>query len=141
MVERGCYDNSGTTSEVQQFFSLSTRDIENSKDMAVNSLWLDAFCSSSSENHVKSECGVVLLALDDLAVDGSDRLVALAVGRTESILKIMHGPELQTQIALPLMAVAMCTFHLDDSLPGTNPRLLLHESQSKIETAVQTVRD
>ena len=83
--------------------------------MVSNSLWLDAFSSSSAQ--LKSDYGVVFLALDDLAFDGCDRLAALVVGQP-TILKIMQGPELQTEIVLDHLATTMCTFYLDHTFPG-----------------------
>ena len=79
-------------------------------------LWLDAFYSVSL--NLKAECGVVVLALEDLAKDGADRLVALLVGEQMSPLRIVRGTELQCEIVLPQMAVALCTFSMDGSLPG-----------------------
>lgn len=84
--------------------------------MSRNQLWLDAFYSSSL--NLKAECGVVFLALEDLAKDGVDRLLALLVGYEESHLKILNGADLQCEISLPEMAVALCTFSMDGSLPG-----------------------
>lgn len=81
-----------------------------------NQLWLDAFYSVSLR--LKAECGVVLLALEDLAKDGADRLVTLLVGEQASQLKIIHGTDLQCEIVLPQMAMALCTFRMDGSLPG-----------------------
>jgi len=84
--------------------------------MSKNQLWIDAFYSVSL--HLKSECEVVFLALEDIANDGAGRLVALLVGEKQSQLKIINGTELQCEITLPQMAVAMCTFSMDASLPG-----------------------
>ncbi|EFX84297.1 hypothetical protein DAPPUDRAFT_314992 [Daphnia pulex] len=84
--------------------------------MSKNQLWLDAFHSSSL--NLKAECGVVLLAVDDLAKDGTNRLLALLVGYELSYLKILNGTDLQCEISLPEMAVALCTFSMDGSLPG-----------------------
>ena len=83
--------------------------------MTTNSLWLDAFSSSSAQ--LKSDYGVVLLALEDLAVDGCDRLVALIIGQP-TLLKVMKGPEIQTEIVLDHLATTMCTFYLDPTSPG-----------------------
>ena len=85
--------------------------------MSKNQLWIDAFYSVSL--HLKSECEVVFLALEDIANDGAGRLIALLVGEKQSQLKIINGTELQCEITLPQMAVAMCTFSMDASLPGT----------------------
>lgn len=85
--------------------------------MAKNQLWLDAFYSVSL--HLKAECGIVLLTLEDLAKDGSDRLVALLIGEQFSQLRIVRGTDLQCEIVLPQMAVALCTFQMDGSLPGS----------------------
>ena len=84
--------------------------------MSKNQLWLDAFYSSSL--NLKAECGVVLLATDDLAKDGTNRLLALLIGYELSYLKILNGTDLQCEISLPEMAVALCTFSMDGSLPG-----------------------
>jgi hypothetical protein len=84
--------------------------------MSRNQLWLDAFYSSSI--NLKAECGVVLLALDDLAKDGKNRLLALLIGYEISYLKILNGTDVQCEISLPEMAVALCTFSMDGSLPG-----------------------
>ncbi|KAK4014414.1 hypothetical protein OUZ56_026937 [Daphnia magna] len=84
--------------------------------MSRNQLWLDA-CRNSSVN-LKSECGVVLLDVEDLAKDGINRLLALLVGHELSHLKIFNGMELQCEISLPEMAVAICTFSIDGSPPG-----------------------
>ena len=83
--------------------------------MTTNSLWLDAFSSSSAQ--LKSDYGVVLLALEDLAVDGCDRLVALIIGQP-TLLKVMKGPDIQTEIVLDHLATTMCTFYLDPTSPG-----------------------
>jgi len=80
-----------------------------------NPLWLDAFYDASCQ--LKSRYGVVLLALADLANDGDDRLVATTVD-DQSQIRIFQGPYLQSDISLPQMAVTMCTFHMDESLPG-----------------------
>lgn len=84
--------------------------------MSRNQLWLDA-CRSSALS-LKAECGVVLLTLEDLANDGINRLLALLVGYELSHLKILNGTELQCEITLPEMAVAICTFSVDGSPPG-----------------------
>ncbi|XP_057381177.1 Bardet-Biedl syndrome 1 protein-like [Daphnia carinata] len=84
--------------------------------MSRNQLWLDA-CRNSSVN-LKSECGVVLLDVEDLAKDGINRLLALLVGYELSHLKIFNGTDLQCEITLPEMAVAICTFNIDGSPPG-----------------------
>ena len=84
--------------------------------MSKNQLWIDAFYSTTLQ--LKSECEVVFLALEELANDGAGRLVALLVGEKQSQLKIINGTEQQCEITLPQMAVAMCTFSMDGSLPG-----------------------
>lgn len=89
---------------------------EGTFQMSRNQLWLDAFYSTSL--NLKAECGVVFLALEDLAKDGADRLLVLLVGYEQSYLKILNGTDLQCEISLPEMAVALCTFSMDSSLPG-----------------------
>lgn len=84
--------------------------------MSGRQLWLDAFYSGSLG--FKSECGVVLLALDDLAGDGCHRLAALLVGFESSRLRVLDGTRVQCEIVLPQMASAMCTFSTEGSLPG-----------------------
>lgn len=94
--------------------------------MSKRQLWLDAFYSASL--NFKSECGVVLLALEDLARDGSGRLAALLVGFETSYLRILNGADVQCEIALPQMTVAMCTFSMEGSLPGKQKSELLSKN-------------
>lgn len=61
----------------------------------------------------------MFLALEDLAKDGTDRLLALLIDFEQSRLKILNGADLQCEITLPEMAIALCTFSMDGSLPGT----------------------
>ena len=81
-----------------------------------NPLWVDAFYSTTCQ--LKSDYGVVLLALEDLAGDGSDRLVVLLIGQP-SLLKVLYGADLVAQITLPEVAVALCIFYLDASCAGS----------------------
>ena len=80
-----------------------------------NQLWFYACFSASLR--LKAECGVpvVILALDDLVKDGANRLVA--VGEQASELKIIYETGIQCEIVLPQMAMALCTFRMDGSLP------------------------
>lgn len=87
------------------------------RTMATNSLWLDAFSSSSAQ--LKSDYGVILLALDDLAGDGCDRLAALVIGQP-TLLKIIKGPDLEMEIVLNRLASTMCTFHWELGSAGTS---------------------
>ncbi len=78
-------------------------------------LWLDAFYDTTCQ--LKSRYGVVLLALDDLVNDGDGRLVVTLVD-DQSQIRIFQGPYLQAQISLPQLASSLCTFYMDESIPG-----------------------
>lgn len=96
--------------------------------MSKNATWLDAFYSSSLQ--LKAECGVVFLALDDLAKDRSDRLLVLLVGYELSHLKILNGTDVHCEISLPEMAVAICTFSIAGSLPGIRVYLVYRKRKT-----------